>query len=161
MADVVDKTTRSRMMSGIRGKDTGPERDLRRELHRLGLRYRLHSKKLPGTPDIVLPKFRAVLFVHGCFWHSHRRCRFATKPASNADFWKRKLAGNVRRDKRHTKALLQDGWRAAIVWECAVRSRGANMVADKVVSWLRSNRTFVEIPKTQKTKRKRSDFVTR
>jgi DNA mismatch endonuclease (patch repair protein) len=118
MPDIVDKATRSRMMSGIRGKDTKPELEVRRFLHRLGFRYRLHDKRLPGRPDIVLPKYRTVVFVHGCFWHQHPGCKYATTPDSNADFWHDKLAGNTRRDSRHISELNALGWRSITVWEC-------------------------------------------
>src|SRR4051812_6087129 len=98
MADVFDRATRSRVMAGIRSKDTSPERVLRRYLHGRGLRFRLHARELPGRPDIILPRHRAVVFVHGCFWHSHAGCVLAATPASNKAFWKRKLEGNRARD---------------------------------------------------------------
>lgn len=154
MVDVVDKITRSRMMSGIRGKDTKPERELRRALHRLGLRYRLHAIELPGRPDIVLPKYRAVILVHGCFWHRHRGCRFATRPASNAEFWKSKFAETVRRDRRNDKALRQLGWCTATVWECSIRATGEEAVAERILSWLQSNRSVLEIPLLRRRKGK-------
>src|SRR5688572_25930517 len=105
MADVVDKATRSRMMSGIRGKNTRPEILVRSFLHRAGLRFRLHSNALPGKPDLVFPRHRAAVFVHGCFWHQHQDCRFATQPATNRAFWQKKLEGNVARDARNKTAL--------------------------------------------------------
>lgn len=145
MIDVVDKTTRSRMMAGIRGKDTKPERELRRALHRGGLRYRLHVTELPGRPDIVLPRHRAIVEVRGCFWHRHKNCAFCTKPASNSDFWKTKFAETVRRDKRNIFALRKLGWKVAIIWECSVKDEGAAAVARKVAAWLQSNRSFKEI----------------
>jgi len=145
MIDVVDRITRSRMMAGIRGKDTKPELDLRRALHRLGLRYRLHVPGLPGRPDIVLPKHHAVIEVHGCFWHRHQHCAFCTKPASNMDFWRAKFGDTVRRDKRNVEALRKLGWRVAVVWECSVKDEGAEAVAEKIAAWLRSGRSFREI----------------
>src|SRR5579871_5600539 len=121
MADVVDKITRSRMMAGIRGKDTKPELSLRRALHRIGLRYRLHVSRLPGRPDIVLPRYRVAIQVHGCFWHRHPGCVFTTNPSSNIRFWKTKFRESVERDKRSLAALRDLGWRVIIVWECTLR----------------------------------------
>ena len=122
MIDVVDKITRSRMMAGIRGKDTKPELELRRALHSLGLRYRLHVSGLPGRPDIVLPKHHAAIEVHGCFWHMHR-CKYGKPaPATNVSFWAEKRRGNAARDKRNRTALRAAGWRVFEVWECHTRS---------------------------------------
>jgi len=126
---------RSRMMSGIRGKNTRPELDLRRELFAAGLRYRLHRRDLPGSPDLVFPKFRAVVFVHGCFWHRHEGCVYTTNPKANSDFWQRKFAGNVLRDARDVTLLKESGWRVAIVWECAVK-RSVSAAGRAVVEWL-------------------------
>ncbi len=145
MTDVVNKITRSRMMAGIRGKHTKPEIDLRRALHRLGLRYKLHAAGLPGRPDITLPRHRAAVEVRGCFWHRHEHCPFCTKPASNARFWRAKFDNTVKRDKRNLEALRKLGWRVAIVWECSVKESGAEVVADKVAAWLQSGRSFKEI----------------
>src|SRR5258708_32844360 len=128
MTDVVNKTTRSRMMAGIRGKDTKPELVLRHALHRMGLRYRLHVTGLPGRPDMALPKHRAVIEGKGCFWHRHEGCRFCTAPASNKRFWKTKFDETVKRDKRNLTALRKLGWRVAIVWECSVKEHGAEAV---------------------------------
>ena len=117
MVDVVDKATRSRMMAGIHGKDTKPELIVRSFLHRAGLRFRLHAK-LPGKPDIVFPKYRTVVFVHGCFWHRHEGCRYTTTPTSNAAFWQEKFAKNMARDAM-VKIRLEDlGWRVLVVWSC-------------------------------------------
>lgn len=115
--DVVDRVTRSRMMSGIRGKDTKPEMIVRSFLHRAGLRFRLHAK-LPGKPDLVLPKYRTVVFVHGCFWHRHEGCRYATTPTSNVLFWEAKFAANVQRDAQVIRRLEEQGWRVEVVWSC-------------------------------------------
>ena len=123
--DIVDAATRSRMMSTIRGKDTQPELEVRRFLHRLGFRYRLHDKRLPGHPDIVFPRYRTVVFVHGCFWHQHSGCKLAAKPDTNADFWRAKLLGNVERDARTEEQLNRLGWRAVTVWECEIGDLGA------------------------------------
>ncbi|MDO9562863.1 MAG: DNA mismatch endonuclease Vsr [Bradyrhizobium sp.] len=145
MIDVVDRITRSRMMAGIRGKDTKPEMALRRALHNLGLRYRLHVARLPGRPDIVLPRHNAIVEVHGCFWHRHEHCAFSTKPASNMPFWRAKFGDTINRDKRNVDALRKLGWRVAIVWECAVKEQGADAVADKIAAWLRTRSAFKEI----------------
>lgn len=136
MVDVVDAATRSRMMAGIRGRDTKPEIALRRGLHALGLRYRLHDKRLPGKPDLVFPRFRAAIFVHGCFWHRHQDCRFTTTPATRPDFWSVKFDANVQRDQRNLEALHIAGWRTAIVWECAVKAEGGVSIAEEVSAWL-------------------------
>jgi DNA mismatch endonuclease, patch repair protein len=146
MADVVDRITRSRMMSGIRGKNTQPELLLRRALHAGGFRYRLHAKELPGRPDIVLPKFKAAIQVHGCFWHRHRRCIFCTKPGSNIQFWTTKFAETVARDKRNISALKRMGWRTAVVWECALDPATAEAVAGRLARWLKSRSNFAELP---------------
>jgi DNA mismatch endonuclease (patch repair protein) len=118
MPDIVSPEVRSLMMSGIRGKDTGPELIVRRFLHSRGFRYRLHAKDLPGRPDVVLPKYRTAIFVHGCFWHRHQNCRFAYSPKSRQEFWEAKLEGNARRDERNQERLAAIGWSVAVVWEC-------------------------------------------
>lgn len=135
MADVVDSATRSRMMAGIRGANTQPEVRLRKALHRLGLRFRLHRAGLPGRPDIVFPGRMAVVLVHGCFWHRHKGCRFATVPATRADFWKGKFDANVERDARNVAALRKLGWRVRIVWECDIR-KDTERVATRIAAWL-------------------------
>lgn len=118
MADIVDVATRSRMMAGIRGKNTKPEIIVRKYLHAAGFRFRLHVKELSGKPDIVLPKYKALIFVHGCFWHQHEGCQYAVKPKNNAGFWKLKLEKNILRDTKNIEKLQQEGWRCFIVWEC-------------------------------------------
>jgi len=138
MADVVDKATRSRMMAGIKGTNTGPELALRKALHALGLRFRLHAKSLPGRPDIVLPRWKAVVFVHGCFWHRHKGCRYATVPATRPQFWNEKFAANVSRDQRNLDGLAAAGWRTRVVWECDLKGLGASTVADDMMRWLQS-----------------------
>lgn len=120
MTDIVDAAARSRMMAAIGRKDTNPELQVRRYLHRLGVRYRLHDARLPGSPDLVLPKYRAVIFVHGCFWHRHADCRFAYMPKSRPEFWLHKFESNLARDRRVVRALRQSGWRVFVVWECEV-----------------------------------------
>jgi DNA mismatch endonuclease (patch repair protein) len=118
MADVVDRATRSRMMAGISGKNTKPELEVRKFFHRRGLRYRLHDRRLPGRPDIVLPKHRTVIQVHGCFWHQHKGCTFAYMPKTRRRFWKAKLGGNAIRDKKNDSALRSLGWKVFTIWEC-------------------------------------------
>ena len=105
-------------MSRIRGKDTKPELRVRSQLHRMGYRFRLHRKDLPGRPDIVLPKYDTVIFVHGCFWHRHKGCRFAYTPKTRVEFWQTKFDLNVRRDRRNEAALRKRGWRIIRIWEC-------------------------------------------
>lgn len=121
MVDIVDKATRSRLMAGVGTRNTAPELAVRKYLHSVGVRYRLHDKQLPGRPDIVLPRFGAVIFVHGCFWHRHPGCRFATTPTSNVDFWQAKFQTNVKRDTAKAAALNAAGWRVHVVWECETR----------------------------------------
>ena len=112
---------RSALMSRIRSSGTKPEIAVRRALHALGFRFRLHRRELPGKPDIVLPKYRLAIFVHGCFWHQHAGCRLASRPKTRGDYWEPKLAANVARDARHAAALGALGWRVATVWECHTR----------------------------------------
>ncbi|WP_326428830.1 very short patch repair endonuclease [Stutzerimonas frequens] len=119
--DIVSKEVRSRMMAGIRGSDTSPEMKVRRLLHRKGFRYRLHQKNLPGRPDLVLPRYRVCIFVHGCFWHRHPGCRYATTPKTRTEFWQAKFAQNVARDSRVRAELLTAGWRVIELWECGIR----------------------------------------
>lgn len=129
--DVVDRATRSRMMSGIRGKNTKPERLVRSFLHRSGLRFRLHAM-LPGKPDLVLPRYRVVVFVHGCFWHRHEGCAQAATPASNAEFWREKFHDNVQRDARVKRQLEALGWRVEVVWACQLSERELALLAKRV-----------------------------
>jgi len=121
MTDVLNHSQRAYYMSQINGKDTKPEITVRRIVHRLGCRFRLHRRELPGSPDIVLPRHRKVIFVHGCFWHMHR-CKYGlVRPSTNAEFWEKKRTGNVDRDRRNIKALRDMGWRVLVVWECWTR----------------------------------------
>lgn len=122
MVDRITSAHRSWNMSQIRSRDTTPERLVRSALHRAGYRFRLHSKQLPGSPDIVLSRYRTVIFVHGCFWHRHSRCRFAYTPKSRVEFWKAKFDSNVERDRRNARELRALGWRVMTVWECQAAS---------------------------------------
>jgi DNA mismatch endonuclease (patch repair protein) len=122
MADFLTPQERSERMSKIRSSNTTPELALRRELHRLGLRFTLNNRKLPGKPDIVFPRHKAVVFVHGCFWHRHQRCNIATTPKSNTAFWQEKFDRNVARDVRVMDELAHLGWRVFVAWECSLQS---------------------------------------
>tara|TARA_R100000365_G_scaffold433_1_gene1405 strand:- start:12845 stop:13309 length:465 start_codon:yes stop_codon:yes gene_type:complete len=146
VTDIVDQQTRSRMMSEIRGKNTKPELSLRRALHARGFRFRLHSSKVHGRPDLVLPKHGAVVFVHGCFWHRHEGCRYTTTPSTRPEFWQAKFEANVARDLAVRRALLEDGWRVATVWECALRKPEQVETSSEDLSiWLRSEDLQIEI----------------
>lgn len=121
MTDIVSPEKRSEMMSGIRSRDTKPERTVRSWLHRNGYRFRINRKDLPGTPDIVLPKYRTVIFVHGCFWHRHEGCKLAYMPKSNVRKWADKFSKNVERDKTKLRECQQAGWKVVVIWECETR----------------------------------------
>ena len=125
MRDRLSKERRSWNMSRIRGKNTTPEKAVRSILHRMGYRFRLHGKKLPGRPDIVLPKYKTVVFVHGCFWHRHRGCKNCTTPTHRRAWWVNKLEGNAERDQAHRRTLRKLGWRIVVVWECETEQAGA------------------------------------
>lgn len=121
MADTLTQSERSRVMSRVRSEDTKPEWVLRSALHRLGFRYRLRPRDLPGKPDLVFPKYRCAVFVHGCFWHRHPRCRYATTPKSNTEFWEEKFRRNTKRDAEVAAELRARGWRVLTAWECELR----------------------------------------
>lgn len=125
MADIFDPEKRSSIMSLIKGRDTVPELIVRKYLFGRGLRYRIHSPGLPGKPDIVLPKYKAVVFVHGCFWHGHDQsvCKISGIPKSNVQFWSSKISRNIERDAIHTSALEALGWKVLVVWECSLAAR--------------------------------------
>ena len=123
--DVYDAATRSRVMARVKSKDTGPEQTVRKALTRLGARYRLHRKDLPGSPDIVLPGRRLAIFVHGCFWHGHDCARGARVPKANADYWIAKIGRNRDRDVRNAAVLTEQGWRVITVWECDLKASDA------------------------------------
>lgn len=143
MADIVSPEKRSRMMSGIRGKDTKPELMIRKALHGKGFRFRLHVKDLPGKPDLVLPRYRAVIFVNGCFFHGHD-CHLFKLPATRPGFWREKIEGNRQRDRATRAALDKAGWRHLTVWECALKGKtkkGINEVTDSITEWLEGKAT--------------------
>lgn len=141
--DIVDAATRSRMMSGIRGKDTRPEILVRRFLHAAGFRFRLHCRDLPGSPDIVLPGRSVAIQVHGCFWHAHEGCRYATSPRSRKAFWQVKLGQNRARDEAAVARLIEQGWRVLVIWECALRTQAdLGRLSRRVERWILGRRKF-------------------
>ena len=134
--DIVGQTRRSEIMARIQGRDTVPEMMVRRTAHRLGFRFRLYRKDLPGRPDLVFPRYRAVVFVHGCFWHRHDGCRFAYTPRSRVRFWTEKFRQNVARDRRTEDALRSLGWQVLVIWECETRDDAD--VAHRLKDFLRA-----------------------
>ena len=147
MADVVSSSKRSEMMSGIRGKDTKPELLIRRGLFKRGFRFRVHLSTLPGKPDIVLPKYKAVILVNGCFWHGHG-CSLFKWPSSRVDFWRNKIGENRKHDAESLGALKLRGWRALVIWECATKGRGkwpAEGMLDAVEKWVLEGCEYTEI----------------
>ena len=137
MTDVVDTSTRSRMMAGIRSRDTKPEMQVRKYLHASGFRFRLNVRSLPGSPDLVLAKWRTVIFVHGCFWHRHEDCTFAYTPKSRQDFWLEKFEKNVIRDVNAIAALKAAGWKVIVVWECTLRASQRDAALAELVQEIR------------------------
>jgi len=147
LTDIVDSKTRSRMMSGIRGKNTRPELVIRKGLFARGFRYRLHVSKLPGKPDLVFPKYKAVVFVHGCFWHGHD-CPLFKWPSTRPEFWKKKITRNKEIDGINIKKLKKAGWRVFVVWECALkgaRKKPLEKIINTLEKWIRGRRTDGEI----------------
>jgi DNA mismatch endonuclease (patch repair protein) len=134
------------MMSGIRGKNTKPELQIRSELHKLGFRYRLHDNQLPGKPDITLKKYHAVIFVHGCFWHRHE-CHLFKWPETRSEFWKKKINRNHEKDMKVLQSLRSSGWRVCVVWECAIKGADKNIqvIAKSIAEWLTGNNPSLEI----------------
>lgn len=136
--DVHSKAVRSYNMSRIHGKDTKPEELVRKFLFSKGFRYRKNDRKLPGSPDIVLPKYKTVIFVNGCFWHGHEGCKYFVWPKNNAKFWRKKIETNIERDVRKIKQLEDSGWNVIIIWECQLRSEEREETLRKLVSALQS-----------------------
>ena len=159
MAEKLTSSQRSRCMSRIRGKNTKPEILVRKGLHARGFRFRLHNKKLPGRPDIVLPKYGAAIMVNGCFWHGHKGCQYATKPKSNVEFWETKIARNRHRDEVTTAHLEALGWTVITVWECELRGKlESNTRLDKLADEIR----FIgESKKRQEAVRQQNRSVTK
>jgi DNA mismatch endonuclease, patch repair protein len=147
MADIVPKAVRSRMMSNIKGINTKPEILIRKELFARGYRFRLHGLSLPGKPDLVFPKFRAVVFVHGCFWHRHH-CHLFKWPSTRPEFWREKISGNADRDKSQASELFRLGWRILVIWECALKGK-EKIPLDELVftidEFLRGDHELLEI----------------
>lgn len=147
--DVLTPEQRRLNMSRIRGKDTAPEMAIRRALHAAGFRYRLHDKRLPGRPDLVFPQYRAVIFVHGCFWHGHD-CHLFKWPATRRAFWQQKIEGNKSRDEETEIALHALGWRTLVIWECALKGARSHTISDTAAQctlFLASGPLHLEIPK--------------
>ncbi|MBY6151661.1 DNA mismatch endonuclease Vsr [Vannielia litorea] len=128
---------RSAIMRSVGRRDTGPEMIVRSALHQMGFRFRLHDRRLPGSPDLILPKHRAVVFVHGCFWHRHAGCRLATMPKTRVKFWSEKFARNVKRDRDNLKALGSQGWRTAVVWQCQLSRGSRDRTIGALAEWLK------------------------
>lgn len=147
MADVVSKAKRSEMMSGIRGKNTKPEIMIRGALHRAGFRFRLHTDRLPGKPDLILPKYRAAVLVNGCFWHGHD-CHLFKWPSTKKEFWRDKILKNRINDERVLTALDARDWRVLQIWECALKGKeriSLERIVDKITGWLHSDEKYQEI----------------
>ena len=132
--DVFTKEKRSQIMSKIKGKDTKPEKVVRSLLHQMGYRFRLHRRDLPGNPDIVLPKYKKIIFVHGCFWHGHEDCPRAKRPSTNKKFWDEKLSKNIERDKKNQCELGKLGWQLLVVWQCQIKD--INNLIEKIIKFI-------------------------
>ncbi len=147
MADIVSRKKRSEMMSGIRSRNTTPELVTRKALHKLGFRFRLHQSGLPGKPDLVFQKYKAVIFTHGCFWHSHK-CHLFKWPSSRPSFWREKINGNRKKDKKSIEKLFSEKWRVLVIWECALKGK-SKLKPKKLFStasrWLKSKEKFLEL----------------
>ncbi len=144
MADVHDQKTRSYNMSQIKGKDTKPEEIVRKYLFSQGFRYRKNDPNLPGKPDIVLPKYKTVVFVNGCFWHHHEGCKYFVWPKNNAEFWKEKINRNVERDKKNKRKLNEAGWRVIVIWECNLKQHRESTLLNLSDEILKTNYFFAK-----------------
>jgi len=156
LVDIVDPTTRSRMMSGIHAKNTSPELIVRKALHARGFRFRVHSAGLPGKPDIVLPKYKAVVLIHGCFWHGHN-CRYFKIPQTRTEFWLDKIGKNRARDALQIQNLNSAGWRSLTIWECAIRkmkSTKSDDLIELISEWINSNSPNREIDESYTLRQK-------
>jgi DNA mismatch endonuclease (patch repair protein) len=136
VADIFSRAERSRIMSNIKPKDSKPELLIRSFVHSMGYRFRLHRGDLPGKPDLVFPKSRKVIFVHGCFWHGHRKCKRASLPVSNLKFWNEKISGNIARDKRNYVRLKKAGWKHLVVWQCQISKKKWDSLRVKIHNFL-------------------------
>ena len=148
MADIYSQSKRSSIMSKISGKETLPEIIVRKFLFSKGFRYRKNDKRLPGKPDIILSKYKTLIFVHGCFWHNHKDCSKSKLPETRKDFWEKKIKDNVLRDKKNYSALKKAGWRIAVIWECAFKRKDlSNATMESFLTWIESDNHFLELPK--------------
>ncbi len=136
MVDIFSPEKRSAIMRRIKSRDSKPELIVRKLTHSLGYRYRLHRKDLPGTPDLVFPKYKKVIFVHGCFWHGHNGCKRASLPATNVEFWKKKISGNIVRDTNNYEKLEGSGWKYLIIWQCEIKKSMLDSLANKISLFL-------------------------
>ncbi|WP_010630030.1 very short patch repair endonuclease [Halomonas sp. KM-1] len=146
MADHVDIATRSKIMRGVKSKNTSPEVSVRRYLHCHGYRFRLHRKDLPGKPDLILPKYRLAIFIHGCFWHRHEECFYSSTPKTRTEFWINKFKKNKERDSFQQKKLIDMGWRVLIIWQCGIRHERKSL--SSIFEKIESNETFSEWPES-------------
>lgn len=146
MVDRIDKATRSRTMAAIRSQNTKPEKWVRSALHQHGFRFRLHNKKLPGSPDMVLHKYKAAIFINGCFWHQHPHCKVAHLPETRQTFWQNKFAQNMARDQKVLYQLKVLAWRAATVWECGLKKRLRDETLQCLCQWLEGKAEYFEMP---------------
>jgi DNA mismatch endonuclease (patch repair protein) len=148
MTDIVAPGKRSLMMANIQGKNTKPELTVRKILFSQGFRYRLHRRDLPGVPDIVFPKKKIALFIHGCFWHQHSKCKFAKFPSSNTEFWREKLSKNIERDRKNVNSLIAQGWRVLTIWECETKNLSRLVSLEKeLITWMNGMELQSEIPR--------------
>ncbi|NUF43032.1 very short patch repair endonuclease [Acinetobacter pittii] len=147
MADLVDSITRSRMMAAVKSSNTKPELQIRSILHKRGFRYRLHVKNLPGKPDIVLPKYRSVIFINGCFWHGHENCRFFKLPTTRTDFWKEKISRNKNNDSNAIAGLLANNWKVCIIWQCKIREskKDLDALGDIISNFIMGKELLLEL----------------
>jgi DNA mismatch endonuclease (patch repair protein) len=137
MPDKFTPQERSRIMARVKSRDTAPEKMVRKILHRMGYRFRLRSAKLPGKPDVILPKHKKIVFVHGCFWHGHEGCRRSLRPASNSEYWNRKIDRNIARDARVQQELKEMGWKVLVIWQCQMRD--ASTVEERLEGFLNNS----------------------
>lgn len=148
MADIKTQKERSYNMSRVRSTETKPEQMLRSLLHKAGFRVRKNVKNLSGKPDIVLTKYRAIIFIHGCFWHGHKNCKKSKLPQTRTEFWQSKINANIERDEKYICLLQEQGWRIAIIWECALKNKQTlSETINELIFWLKDDNLFLEIPK--------------
>jgi len=147
MVDTINPERRSWLMSRVKGRETNTEKHVRSLLHKRGYRFRKNVSRLPGTPDVVLAKYKVAIFIHGCFWHGHLNCNRSRLPSTRLAYWEMKRKDNLERDERKTKELRKLGWRIAIIWGCAVKnSETINASVNVLIEWILSNEMYIEIP---------------